>query len=142
MSYPKVLALLDAQLERLRAAREILSSGSESNQEAKDFTHLPEILTPSGKPNSEVGTNLPHAAVEPTRVAPRQRRERRVVVRRRKQEDPGALGSAVPNAPVYVSADKVQSGRTGRGSTPAVPKQEEQLSPELLARRWFQSAAH
>ncbi len=141
MSYPKVLALLDAQLDRLRAAREILSSGTASNGDAEELTHLPEIAAGINTQENEADGTLPDAVVQPTRVKPKQRRERRVVVRRAKQDAAGALGSAVPKAPVYVSAEKAQSVRPKNGAAQA-PKQEEQLSPELLARRWLQTSAN
>lgn len=143
MSYPRVLALLDAQLQRLRTAREILTAGVGRNGDAEKLSQLPEMLAGLAASGSSADAASSDAAVLPTRVAPRQRRERRAAGRRQKQTDPGALGSAVPHAPVYVSADKLRSARVEREAAQGPPaKAEDQLSPELLARRWLQGSAN
>ena len=136
MSYPRVIALLDQQLERLRTARSILTSSPETIQKAEQAADLSKSLAPSAE------LAAPDIAVpEPRRIAPKQRRERRVMPRKGKVAEESALGKAVPRTPVYVSAEKLRSARAEKDSAAAATAQKgEILTPEMLSRRWLNSA--
>ena len=132
MSYPRVIALLDAQLERLRTARGILTSSPEETHKADEAVAQVQVEESAGLAAQE------KPVPEPRRVAPKQRRERRVVARRKKVPEESALGKAIPPAPVYVSAVALKSARAEKdGAAEALAQKGEALTPEMLSRRWL-----
>ena len=139
MSYPNILSLLDAQLDRLRTARSILTSGTDGASETINAGELAGAVEGLDAGKARLSSFAP-VLVEPVRIAPRQRRERRVVQRGKRQEEQSALQNAAPQTPVYVSADKVRSAHSQkREAETASAQKNEALSPELLARRWLQT---
>ncbi len=136
MSYPRVIALLDAQLERLRAARSILSSNQEEIRKADGAADAVASETNNAEPAGAAEKAVPEAR----RIAPKQRRERRVMARRRKAPEESALGKAVPHAPVYVSADALKSARAEKDNTSnPLAQKADTLTPEMLSRKWLSS---
>ena len=136
MSYPKVIAILDAQLERLRAARAVLTAKPNGRRATDGVDDLVEVTLESA------GVSLPPAQpspVEPRRIAARQKRERRSTPRKKHAgEETAALRGLVPAAPVYVSAAKVRSAQQEKEEQNAPPAEPE-LTAEILSHRWLRS---
>ncbi len=137
MSYPQVIALLDAQLERLRAARTLLISDPPRARGRKKtlVDPLDIVAELELKPAAVKAAALPPP--EPRRIAARQKRERRVVPRTKRAQSISALNGTVPLAPVYVAADKVRSAQT---QTLQEQTRKEPLTAEMLSQKWFRSS--
>ena len=137
MSYPLVIALLDAQLERLRTVRDLLTSDPpQTRGRKKDLVDPLEVVA-----QLELKPLAAPVAPEPTRIAARQRRERRTAPRKNRAESGSALNGTVPLAPVYVSADKVRSAQAQKDEAREEQTKREPLTAEMLSQKWFHSSA-
>ena len=140
MSYESIVTLIDLELHRLVQARTLLAEFMEPSVRALRKTQ--------NLPAQEEGSNAQAAAAEPRQVTvrvlpPKRSRKRGPTGPRTRKEEPatvGALGGSVPAGPVVVSAGHVkqmqstpQTADRGPGQSPAP----ENLTPEMLAQRWF-----
>ncbi len=136
MSYPEVIALIDAELERLHSARALLFSPDEARTPQKGKADLLEAL--EQKPDTSVAEIVAQTMPEPRKIAPRQRRERRIA--RGRSKEATALSNSVSSGPVYVSAAAVRSKDAVKEGAAAPPQ--ETLTPEMLTRRWLNASGN
>ncbi len=143
MSYPNILKLIDADLDRLYQARQIITSPHFSpepvtppEQQSADEVSLP----------AEQAAEIPLAPAErvPTILKPRRTRVAGVRPRKTAQSDGAlqqarALGGAVPALPVYVAATQLRQEQARRDAAPGFRPQDAPLTAEALAQRWLQS---
>ena len=152
MPYTQILALIDAELDRLQRAHDLLSPSPEPIKKLRQkqpvhalpVTAEAPLTTPAAEPAI---LSAPVEAVRKQRrlrrAAPQLRAERKPSVRKpRAVPLPSALGRAVPAGPVYVPAEQVrmaqslrnkpeQTGRSGAGET---------LTAEHLSMKWLQNS--
>jgi hypothetical protein len=170
MEYARILALIDAEVERLQKARQLIASSFFTPEKpgkrkslrpvpraavevtrVKDLPAAPPVappVAPVAPVAPPVAAVAPEAPVETTVV----RRKRAVRVTRRAKSPvskPATAGferplsGAVPAAPVFVSAQQmreIDAQKQAEQSAPA-PASKESLTPELLAQRWLRYSA-
>jgi hypothetical protein len=158
MHYPRILALIDAELDRLQKARLLLSSppGSPGKATKKKTSSgdRPAIreITKAKQITPSVKETLSHQ--EPTlqtdaipREQTRQARRRNRPATRTPIAAPfvSPLAGVVPSGPLFVSARQVQELHSARqtaqapepGNSPAT----DNLTAELLRQRWLHDSA-
>jgi hypothetical protein len=159
MHYARILALIDAELARLEEARHILSS-LRLISEAEEPT--PAILTQtSGVEKITASAALPEddaasplLAPVPKVVTTRSRRVARMpriakpmVKKTAAISLPTALGAVVSQVPVFVPAEEIRQALAQKQQaqttepTPSSAATSDQLTTELLARKWLHSSA-
>jgi hypothetical protein len=171
MEHARILALIDAEVERLQKARQLIASSFFTPEKprkrksprlvapaaveiarVKELPAAPPVAPPVAPPAPPVASvTAPVAPVERTVV----RRRRAVNVTRRAKppvskpataasERP--LSGAVPAAPVFVSAQQMRDIDAQKQAQQAEqslsgPASKESLTPELLAQRWLRYSA-
>ena len=171
MEYARILALIDAEVERLQKARQLIASSFFTPEKpgkrkslrpvpraavevtrVKELPAAPPVAPPVAPPAPPVASaTAPVAPVKTTAV----RRKRAVNVTRRAKppvskpataafERP--LSGAVPAAPVFVSAQQMREIDAQKQAQQAEqnlpgPASKESLTPELLAQRWLRYSA-
>ncbi len=154
MQYPQLIALIDAELARLGAARSILTSTS-SGVEAPAGRSVPRqpksrLPLPSS-PEPEIVAVAARPAVvrkeaRSRRQALRGRAPRAAQANRKAAGEASALGGSVPTGPVFVSAEqmrlrraaKQESQSNGEATRSTAPR--EPLTAEVLMQRWLHPA--
>jgi hypothetical protein len=162
MHYPRILALIDAELDRLQRARALLVSSLSSPGRAKKKpspgsrpamreTTKTAIPLPNEAPSQQEPV-LPAQAFprKPTRQVPRINEpapRRSTPAPRTPMAAPfvSPLAGAVPSGPVFVSARQVHEQHSARQPTQAPeqgnPSATDNLNAELLRQKWLQNSA-
>lgn len=155
MDYPRLLALIDAELDRLRRARLLLASSLGSAEKAARKRALSGARrTIRAVPETKQIASLPEetgAQPEPVPETEAVPRKQTKPVRRRSRPATQAATAAAfvsplagifPSVPVFVTARKVQEMHSARqaAATPEAgdPQATENLSAEVLRQRWLQ----
>ena len=133
MSHQSILALLDAELSRLRQARALLSEPAGGSRRGRKASAVfvpdmaaaeeapapkPEGLPTKGRSVTRRGSSRPRKAVPAL--------------------PSGALGGTLPPGPVFVSAGQLRDTQAQKQATPGngtVPS--EAVTAEMLAQRWL-----
>lgn len=154
MQYARILALIDAEVERLQKARQLLASSFSPIEETRNKKSPPSVHFAA----SEMAkVHDSPAVLQGSTIAPPVMREKRAR-RARQQKTPSVskpavaawktpLGAVVPAAPVFVSAEQIRKTRaqrqpmirTGQGAFHSASN--EPLTAESLAKRWLHSSA-
>ncbi|RRA47959.1 hypothetical protein [Acidipila sp. EB88] len=164
MSYPSIIAIIDARLERLETARALLlaspvlrpvpmtkparsarlAKSDASSQSLVDLEEVQEVLSQVAgtaepllsPPGAEQQELLPEV-IQTTLHPMRKRREVRAVSKPQPLA-PSALSGPAPSTPVYVPAEKVRDAQVriaSRLAAAAAPN--EAITAEMLSRRWL-----
>ena len=136
MSHQSILALLDAELSRLRQARALLSADPVKSRRGQKSTVVP---APKPDPAASVAAPQPKPEVVPMKV---RTVSRRGYSRPRKTVPAalaGALSGTVPSGPVFVSAGQLRDTQAQKQLTApgdsVIPR--ETVTAEMLAQRWL-----
>jgi hypothetical protein len=154
MQYARILALIDAEVERLQKARQLLASSFSPIEKTRKRKSPPSVLSAA----SEIARVQDSSAVlQGSAIAPavmREKRARRAPQQKRPSvskptvaalETP--LGAVVPAAPVFVSAEQIRKTRAQRepmirtGQSAFHSASNDSLTAESLAKRWLHSSA-
>ena len=154
MQYTRILALIDAEVERLQKARQLLASSFSPIEKTRKRKSPPSVLSVA----SEIAKVQDSSAVlQGSAIAPavmREKRARRAPLQKRPSvskptvaalETP--LGAVVPAAPVFVSAEQIRKTRAQRepmirtGQSAFHSASNDSLTAESLAKRWLHSSA-
>jgi hypothetical protein len=158
MRYARILALIDAEVDRLQRARQLLASTYTASSPAPKKTQrrtapasarpvtVDEAISkePSTPPQNTV---RPATPVLPKRLKPVTRRERTVVVKPAAEASAKALGGAVPVTPVFVSAEQVRQAQLQKQQEQATeqgavsPATSDSLTAEVLKQKWLHPSA-
>jgi hypothetical protein len=154
MQYAQILALIDAEVERLHKVRQLLVSSFSPLKRTRKRKLAPSVHTAA----SEIAKVQDSSAVlQGSAIAPvdiREKRTRRAL----QQKTPTVskptvaaletpLGAVVPTAPVFVSAEQIRKTRAQRQPTNQTERSalhsvsNESLTVESLAKRWLHSSA-
>jgi hypothetical protein len=149
MDYTYILAFIEAELDRLQRARQLLVQTERSTKPSAKRTAPPAALTASAKlapaiPAAPAATPAAPAVVV---LRPKRARAARVASSARKSEAAGAsaLSGGVPATPVFVSAENIRHAPAHPNETPgqdAVSSAPAALSPELLMQKWLHNSAN
>ena len=153
MQYSRILALIDAEVERLQKARQLLASSFSVLEKTR------KIKSPSVHSAVSELANVQDspAVLQGSAVAPAVMREKRAR-RASRQTTPSVskpavaalktpLGAVVPAAPVFVSAEEIRKTRAQRqpmirtGQSAFHSVSNESLIVEALAKRWLLGSA-
>jgi hypothetical protein len=150
MQYTRILALIDAEVERLQKARQLL---------APSFSPIEKTRNRRSPPSDHSGASEiakvqdPPAVLQGSTIAPTVMRAKRAR-RAPQQKTPSVskpavaalktpLGAVVPAAPVFVSAEQIRKTRAQRqpmirtGQSAFHSASNESLTVESLAKRWL-----
>ncbi len=154
MQYAQILALIDAEVERLQKARQLLASSLSPIEKTRKRKSPPSVHSAA----SEIAKVQDSSAVlQGSAIAPAVMREKRAR-RAPQQKTPTVskpavaaletpLGAIVPAAPVFVSAEQIRKTRAQRepmirtGQSAFHSASNESLTAESLAKRWLHSSA-
>jgi hypothetical protein len=154
MQYARILALIDAEVERLQKARRLLASSFSPIEKTRKRKSPPSVHSAV----SEIATVQDSPAVlQGSAIAPavmREKRASRVALQRTASVSKPAiaaletaLGAIVPAAPVFVSAEQIRKTRAERqpliqtGQSAFHSVSNKSLTAESLAKRWLHSSA-
>jgi hypothetical protein len=154
MQYARILALIDAEVERLQKARQLLASSFSPIEKTQNRKSPPSVHSAA----SEIAEVQDSPAVlQGSTIAPpvwREKRARRALLQKTPSVSKPAvaalktpLGAVVPAAPVFVSAEQIRKTRalrqpmirTGQGAFHSASN--ESLTVESLAKRWLHGSA-
>ena len=154
MQYVQILALIDAEVERLQKARQLLASSFFPNKKTRKRKAPPSVHSAA---SGIAKVQDSPAVLQGSAIAPTLMREKRAS-RAPQQKTPSAskpavaalgtpLGAVVPAAPVFVSAEQIRKTRaqlqpmiqTGQSAFQSASN--DSLTAELLAKRWLHSSA-
>jgi hypothetical protein len=154
MQYARILALIDAEVERLQKARQLLASSFSPIEKTRKRKSPPSVLS---APSQIAKVQDSSAVLQGSAIAPavmREKRARRAPQQKRPSvrkptvaalETP--LGAVVPAAPVFVSAEQIRKTRAQRepmirtGQSAFNSASNDSLTAESLAKRWLHSSA-
>jgi hypothetical protein len=154
MQYARILALIDAEVERLQKARQLLAPSFSSIEKSRNSKSPPSVHSAA----SEITKVQDSPAVlQGSTIAPAVMREKRAR-RATQQKTPSIskpavaalktpLGAVVPAAPVFVSAEQIRKTRAQRqplirnGQSAFHSASNESLTVESLAKRWLHGSA-
>ena len=154
MQYTRILALIDAEVERLQKARQLLASSFSPIEKTRKRKSPPSVLSAA----SEIARVQDSSAVlQGSAIAPAVMREKGAR-RTPQQKMPSVskptvaaletpLGAVVPAAPVFVSAEQIRKTRAQRepmsrtGQSAFHSASNDSLTAESLAKRWLHSSA-
>jgi hypothetical protein len=154
MRYARILALIDAEVEWLQRARQLLAFTFSSIEKTRKRKSLPSVHS---VPSEIAKVQDSPAVLHGSDFAPAVMREKRA--RRAPQEEKPSvikpvvaalrtpLGAVVPAAPVFVSAEQIRKTRAQRqpmirtGQMAFHSTSNESLTVELLAKRWLHGSA-
>ncbi len=155
MHYPRILALIDAELDRLHRARLLLASSLGSPERAtkkktssggrpprREITKAKQIA-PSPKETEEPVLPIEVIPRKRTRQVPRRSRAATRTLTAAPFVSP--LAGVVPSGPVFVSARQVQELHSARQTNQAPehgdPSATDNLTPERLRQKWLHGSA-
>lgn len=157
MHYPRLLALIDAELDRLHKARLLLASSlgspetgakkrtSSGGRPAKTEIATPQPIAPLSKKATSPQETVLQAGAIPRSPARQVRRSRPAPRTPLAPAFLSPLGGVVPSDPVFVSAQQVQERNSTRQATqaaePGNPSVTDDRTAELLRQRWLQGSA-
>ena len=153
MQYARILALIDAEVERLQKARQLLAPSFSPIEKIRNRKSPPSVHSLA----SEIAKIQDSPAVlQGSTIAPAVMREKRSR-RAQQQKTPSVskpvaalktpLGAVVPAAPVFVSAEQIRKTRAQRqpmiqtGQSGFHSAYNDSLTAESLAKRWLHSSA-
>ena len=139
MSHQSILALLDAELSRLRQARALLSEPSAKTRRGLKLTHVPTEEPTAAL--SEANSTAPQAKLQivPAKGPRVSRRGFRQLKKAAPDVSSRALGGTVPSGPVYVSAGQLRDAQK-QPTLPGDPAVSSgHVTAEMLAQRWLRS---
>jgi hypothetical protein len=158
MHYPRILALIDAELDRLHRARLLLASylgssgraakkrtGSRGRPAIREITRAKQTTSSPNEGKSHQDPRL-HAKAIPRRKTRQVRRTDRPTTRAPiAPRSAGPLAGVVPSGPVFVSARQVQELHSARQTSQAPdhdsPSATDNLTPEFLRQRWLHGSS-
>jgi hypothetical protein len=158
MQYARIFALIDAELDRLQKARQLLASLRLVPESAeKKILSSPPAAAPAvaGSGPSETAdpqqiSSVPQELVPEKSAAPSRRtnrtprREKPVARKLAVVPLPKALGGVVSETPVFVPAGEIRQALAQRvqpiESGPSSATASDPLTTELLARKWLHSS--
>ena len=154
MQYARILALIDAEVERLQKVRQLLASSFSPIEKTRKRKSPLSVHSAA----SEIAKiQDPPAVLQGSAIAPALMREKRAR-RPPQQKTPSAskpavaalgtpLAAVVPAAPVFVSAEQIRKTRSQRqpmiqtGQSTLHSASNDSLTAESLAKRWLHSSA-
>jgi hypothetical protein len=154
MRYARILALIDAEVERLQKARQLLAPSFSPIEKTRNRKSRPSVHSAASK----IAKVQDYPAVlQGSTIAPAVMRAKRAR-RAPQQKTPSVskpavaalktpLGAVVPAAPVFVSAEQIRKTRAQRqpmirtGQSAFHSASNESLTAESLAKRWLHSSA-
>jgi hypothetical protein len=152
MQYVRILALIDAELDRLQEARQLLASLLLVPRDVQKRTPPARRPAASRVAKEEQSPALPQEPAVQTEIA-RPKRVRRAPLREKPAVRkpaaaplPSALGGSVPVAPVFVSAEVIRQAIAQKQQAQAIETTRsneaasDPLTSELLARKWLHSS--
>jgi hypothetical protein len=154
MRYARILALIDAEVERLQKARQLLASSFSPIEKTRKRKSLPsvhsvasEIAKVQDSPAVFHGSAIASAVVREKRARRVPQRKTPSVIKPAVAALRTPLGAVVPAAPVFVSAEQIRKTRAQRqplirtGQSAFHSASNESLTVELLAKRWLHGSA-
>jgi hypothetical protein len=158
MRYARILALIDAEVDRLQRARQLLASTytattatvPKKTQRRTAPTSVRPVTVDAGtskEPSTPLQNTDHPAPVLPKRLKPVTRRAKPVVVRPAAEASAKALGGAVPVTPVFVPAEQIRQAQLQKQQEQATeqgaitPATSDSLTAEVLKQKWLHPSA-
>jgi hypothetical protein len=153
MQYLRILALIDAEVERLQKARQLLARSISPLKKTRKRKSTPsaqsaasEIAKVQDSPAVLQGSAIAPALVREKRAARAQQQKTPSVSKQAVAALKTPLGAVVPSAPVFVSAEQIGKTRaqrqsmmqTGEGAFHSASN--DSLTAESLAKRWLHNS--
>jgi hypothetical protein len=148
VEYAYIVELIDAELARLREARQILLSLRLIQEEVSETTALPEpaaaapILLPEAVPGVKIRKIETRT---PARLRPARRQMGSVIKKSGTTSAPSALRGVVSQAPVFVPAEEIRQALAQKQQAIEPPSPgpsiSDPITTEELARKWLHSAS-
>ena len=154
MRYARILALIDAEVERLQKARQFLAPSFSPIERTRKRKSLPPVHSAASEIAKVQDSPTVHQG---SAIAPAVMREK-PARRAAQQKTPSVsnpavaalktpLGAVVPTTPVFVSAEQIRKTRAQQqpmirtGQSDFHSASNELLTAEALAKRWLHSSA-
>jgi hypothetical protein len=154
MQYARILALIDAEVDRLQKARQLLAASFSPIKKTRKRKSPPSVHSAA---SGIAKVQDPSAVPQRSAIALAVMREKRAR-REPQQKTPSAskpavaalgtpLGAVAPAAPVFVSAEQIRKTRAQRqlmiqtGQSAFHSASSDSFTAESLAKRWLHSSA-
>jgi len=153
MQYARILALIDAQVERLQKARQLLAFSFSPIEKSRKKKSPPSVHSAASEIANVQGSS---AVLQGSAITPAVRREKQARRAPQQKSPPVSkpavvaletpLGAVVPTAPVFVSAEQIRKTRAQQPINQTEQSafhsaSNDSLTAESLAKRWLHSSA-